>query len=123
MPRMTAEQAMAELEAGTPKFFLTWKTLQLRKARPELFEGAYAAALLEGPDETRAIAFGRGDGLVIAVPRLTTRALGSKPTTLVLPEGEFRNVLTGERIAAGRGGVELGALWARFPVALLERVP
>jgi (1->4)-alpha-D-glucan 1-alpha-D-glucosylmutase len=123
MPQMTPEQAMAELDAGTPKFYLSWKVLQLRKNRPELFDGEYAAVALDGPDETRAIAFRRGGGLVIAAPRLTTHALGGKPTALSLPDGEFLNVLTGERIPAGRGMVELGALWARFPVALLERVP
>jgi (1->4)-alpha-D-glucan 1-alpha-D-glucosylmutase len=53
------------------------------------------------------------------VPRLTCGATWHE-TTAEVPNGNWRNVLTGERIASQE--LRLGELWREFPVALLERV-
>jgi (1->4)-alpha-D-glucan 1-alpha-D-glucosylmutase len=42
-----------------------------------------------------------------------------RDTSLELPEGRWKNELTGDEVRGGRAMV--GALLARFPVALLSR--
>ncbi|HSB53240.1 MAG TPA: hypothetical protein VLD58_02755 [Gemmatimonadales bacterium] len=54
------------------------------------------------------------------VPRLVWSPGGDwQDTTIECPDGDWRNVLTGDRLAGGR--LLLAALLSRFPVALLER--
>jgi (1->4)-alpha-D-glucan 1-alpha-D-glucosylmutase len=121
LPRLTPEEAMQELEVGTPKFFVTWKTLQLRKQRPALFDGPYQPLALVGPDSERALAYLRGKQLAVAVRRFSSRGEhADKATALRLPSGSWRNVMTGERLTSAQDGVELATLFGRFPVALLE---
>jgi (1->4)-alpha-D-glucan 1-alpha-D-glucosylmutase len=59
----------------------------------------------------------------VVVPRLvvglTERGWGG--TTVALPEGRWRNELTGDEVEGG--AVRVGELLARFPVALLTKVP
>jgi (1->4)-alpha-D-glucan 1-alpha-D-glucosylmutase len=122
MPEMSPEQSMQELALGTPKFWLTWRVLQLRSKQPQLFAGSYEPLALKGPDEARALGFVRNGRLAVVVPRLSASGeLTAKPTLVGLPEGSWRNALTGERVESTTVGASLQALWARFPVALLQR--
>jgi (1->4)-alpha-D-glucan 1-alpha-D-glucosylmutase len=54
-------------------------------------------------------------------PRLTFNLAGDWCGTAVeIPDGQWRNVLTGENLMGG--GARISDLLRRFPVALLERV-
>jgi (1->4)-alpha-D-glucan 1-alpha-D-glucosylmutase len=57
-------QAGAEPTAETEKLYLTWKALELRARRPEVFAGGYEPVDL-GPD---VCAFVRGGEILVAVP-------------------------------------------------------
>jgi (1->4)-alpha-D-glucan 1-alpha-D-glucosylmutase len=66
------------------------------------------------------LGFVRGDRVVTVVPRSSARLGGDwHDTTLVLPPGAWRNVLTGESVVGG--DVRVGSSLRRFPTALLVR--
>ena len=114
------EEAMARSEDGGPKLWLIHRLLQHRHRHPELYqEVAYAPLVGDGPEADRIVAFAR-DGLLVVVPRLLVGLRkGWQSTTLELPNGTWTNVLTDEAGLAGR--VEVEALLARVPVAVLQR--
>ncbi len=103
---------------GEAKLYLIARTLELRRRLPECFDarGAYTALAVIGEEQKRVVAFQRGARVITIAPRLTlSLPLGWRDTQVVLPEGRFRNVLTGD--AVDGGGLE--QLLRRFPVALL----
>jgi (1->4)-alpha-D-glucan 1-alpha-D-glucosylmutase len=113
---------------GRIKLFVTWKTLGLRSAKRETFKaGAYTPLQADSPN---VVAFMRGEEVIVAVPRLTTKLApaGTPPvgevwgsSTLSLPvTGTWRNIYTGDAIEL-RGGTRLAEVFARFPVAALVR--
>ncbi|HEY8555284.1 MAG TPA: malto-oligosyltrehalose synthase [Burkholderiales bacterium] len=125
------------IEDGRAKLYVTWRALRLRRARAELFrDGEYLPLATQGSCAGHVCAFARrdADGLVVtAVPRLTFRlAGGSCPlgavwadTRIEVPAaGGYANVLTGEALRAQSDGerswLEASAVFAAFPVALLE---
>jgi (1->4)-alpha-D-glucan 1-alpha-D-glucosylmutase len=116
----TAEDALAGADEGLPKLWLIRAALALRARRPAAFGagGAYVPLAARGPKAEHAVAFARGADVISVVPRLVI-GLGADwcGTTLDLPGGEWRNVLTDEPAS---GTVALQELLARFPVALLE---
>jgi (1->4)-alpha-D-glucan 1-alpha-D-glucosylmutase len=114
------EAVLAEMERGTPKLFVVWKTLQLRKHQPKLFDGAYQRLQVTGADASHVVAYARDRALITVVPRLNVDAKPEqRKASVLLPEGRYRNVLTGESVAGAASPVS--QLWARFPVALLVR--
>jgi len=125
------EELLGRLEDGwlpdagdeAAKLHLVRTVLTLRRDRPELFRG-YRPLHADGPAAEHAVAFGRGaDQQLVAVatrlPLGLDRAGGWRDTVLILPggAGEWTDLLTGERVA----DTGLGALLARYPVALLLR--
>ena len=121
-PDTAAVQMMQRAEEGLPKMWTIHKALQLRRERPECFGAgaAYAPLELYGDKHDYAIAFVRGNAVATVVPRLTVKLAGSwKDTTLALPEGRWRNLLSGVWIDGG--SVSLKSLLRDFPVALLMR--
>ncbi|MDF3298513.1 malto-oligosyltrehalose synthase [Streptomyces tropicalis] len=103
---------------------VTAAALRLRARRPEVFGGAatYAPLPAEGVAADHCLAFARSGRVVTAVTRLSLRlaeAGGWRGTRLPLPPGRWADVL-----APGRefeGGAAAEELFARLPVALLER--
>ena len=79
----------AEPTRETMKLHVISRALALRARRPEAFEGAYTP-LDAGPD---VCAFTRGDGEVLVVVALREPEPGA---VIDVPEGTYRNVLTGE---------------------------
>jgi (1->4)-alpha-D-glucan 1-alpha-D-glucosylmutase len=118
--RMTARQVMAELPSGAPKQWLIWKTLALRKQRPELFAGAYCRLHVSGADAQRVIAFARGDGVISVVPRFNQRPAEACDAHVHLPAGDYRDVLS-DAAVSGAVPVSARVLFTDFPVALLTR--
>jgi (1->4)-alpha-D-glucan 1-alpha-D-glucosylmutase len=68
------------------------------------------------------VAFDRG-GVVAVATRLPAGLArdGWGDTALQLPNGAWRDLLTGERIVSDVAGVAVDVLLARLPVALLVR--
>ncbi|MFI9545584.1 malto-oligosyltrehalose synthase [Streptomyces sp. NPDC052016] len=108
-----------------PKDGVTAAALRLRRRRPEVFgeSATYEPLTAEGPAAEHCLAFARSGESVTAVTRLSLRlaeAGGWRDTRLALPPGRWADVLDGGREFTGHARVE--ELFARLPVALLERV-
>ncbi|MEV6182540.1 malto-oligosyltrehalose synthase [Streptomyces sp. NPDC052015] len=108
-----------------PKDEVTAAALRLRRRRPEVFgeSATYEPLTAEGPAAEHCLAFARSGESVTAVTRLSLRlaeAGGWRDTRLALPPGRWADVLDGGREFTGHARVE--ELFARLPVALLERV-
>ncbi|MBK7580293.1 MAG: malto-oligosyltrehalose synthase [Myxococcales bacterium] len=119
---MSAETALARSNEGLPKFLVTARALALRKRAPEHFVGAaYEPVLASGPRADRVVAFMRSDRVLTLAPRLCLGVAerGWQDTTLSVPRGSWRDVLSGQSWHAGEHRV--AELLGRFPVALLER--
>ncbi|HEX2064883.1 MAG TPA: malto-oligosyltrehalose synthase, partial [Acidimicrobiales bacterium] len=118
---MGPEEAWRRADEGAPKLLVTHRALHLRRRRPELFgpDGAYRPLSAHGAKRHHVVAFSRADRSVTVVPRLVL-GLGADwgDTSVALPTGRWRNLLTGEEV--GEGEVAAKDLLGRFPVALLE---
>jgi (1->4)-alpha-D-glucan 1-alpha-D-glucosylmutase len=120
---ISPEEILARMDEGLPKMWVIHQGLHLRRRRPEVFGGAggYRCLLARGAKADHVVAFSRADEAVTVVPRLVIRLGGDwGETALDLPEGRWRNELTGEE--TGGGTCRVADLLARFPVALLARV-
>jgi len=117
-----AARVMERAEDGMPKMWVIHQALHLRREHPEWFgaESSYAPLIVEGARADHVVAYLRGDSVATIVPRWTTKVLGGWRDTLVmLPQGVWRNVLTGAAMPGGR--VVMRNLLREFPVALLVR--
>ncbi len=117
--RGLSDRAAADVagDLSQAKLWTIRRILAIRKRAPELFDGAYRALHAAGPHAHRVFAFSRGEDLVTVVPRLSAGAEGWRDTTLELPEGSWRDVLS-ERTVAG-GTVPVALVWTALPVAVL----
>jgi (1->4)-alpha-D-glucan 1-alpha-D-glucosylmutase len=104
---------------GESKLWTIWRSLAVRRARPECFDarGTYIPLDVEGEERQRVVAFVRGSAVVTVAPRLTFSLEAWGDTRVRLPPGSFVNALTGQEVQSGH----LGPLLQRFPVALLVR--
>jgi (1->4)-alpha-D-glucan 1-alpha-D-glucosylmutase len=124
---------LARLDAGErprelddEKLLVVSRALRLRRDHPEWFVGAACTYVPVATTTGNALAVGRGDAdgvqAVAVVTRLSVslqRYGGWRDHTAALPEGRWRDVLTG-RVLDG-GSVPLAALLSDLPVALLVR--
>ena len=138
--RTLARELVEGWEDGRIKMHVVQRALLLRAALPRVFGGgAYLPLAAEGPGAEHVVAFARtaaGAAAITLVPRLAaglTRERGFavpeardfRGTRIPLPAelaGRWRNVLTGEELRADDGGLDAEAVFASFPVALLERL-
>lgn len=122
LPELDPGAVLAELSAGTPKLWLIWKVLGVRRRRPEWVDADYAGLAVEGPHASHVIAFRRGSALATIVPRrFAAGELRDREALVKLAPGTWRSVLTDQRIIVTDSGAPVSALWSQFPVALLER--
>ena len=100
------------------KLLVTSRALRLRRARPEWFAGGYEPLAATGPAAGHAVAFRRGQAITVAtrLPVGLRRRGGWQDTALLLPAGDWADLLTG---TVHRGAAAMTALTARLPVALL----
>jgi (1->4)-alpha-D-glucan 1-alpha-D-glucosylmutase len=118
---LSAQEAWCLRESGLPKLWLIQKVLALRRRQPGLFgsSGAYEPLAVSGANASHVLAFMRGRGAAVVVPRLVGGFDGNWSDTKVdLPEGRWLNALTDLPVESE----SMGELTALFPVALLERV-
>jgi len=127
---------------GLTKFYLTWKTLNLRKQHATLFQqGDYLPLAVLGAKANHLVAFARREGssaAIVAVPRMCARLLVNgatspaqsglwEDTRIELPpelsKSRYRNALTAELLrpekAGDSGFLRASFLLGNFPVALL----
>jgi (1->4)-alpha-D-glucan 1-alpha-D-glucosylmutase len=112
--------ARTSLDAG--KLLVSSQALRLRRARPAWFTGGYEPLSAGGTGRDHAVAFIRSGQCVTVATRLPAglrRKGGWQDTALLLPPGQWRDVLTGAVHAGDE--VPLAALTAALPVALLAR--
>jgi (1->4)-alpha-D-glucan 1-alpha-D-glucosylmutase len=114
------------LDLNAEKLLVTSRALRLRRDQPGWFTGAQAWYRPLATSSGSALAFARGDeagpGAVTVVTRLPValeRHGGWGSHTVVLPDGGWRDLLTGRDHPGG--SVPLADLLQRLPVALLAR--
>jgi (1->4)-alpha-D-glucan 1-alpha-D-glucosylmutase len=122
MGAMDVRQVMERSDEGLPKLWVVHEALQLRKEHPEWFGAgaAYSPVAAEGAHSERVIAYRRGESVLTVVPRWSHAAEAWGETAIVVPEGRWKNRLTGAEVAGGR--VLVDELLETFPVALLARL-
>jgi (1->4)-alpha-D-glucan 1-alpha-D-glucosylmutase len=108
-------------ETGAAKLLVVSRVLRARRDHPEWFAG-YEPVEVTGTAADHVVAFDRG-GAVSVATRLPVGLArdGWGDTALQLPNGAWRDVLTGARVVSDVAGVPVHALLTRLPVALLVR--
>lgn len=121
METMGVQQVMERMEDGLPKLWVVRRALELRREHPEWFgaEAEYVPVKAQGPGAERVIAYRRGAGVMTVAPRWSHAAEAWGQTTVEVPEGRWRDRMTGVEIKGGR--VRVQDLLSEFPVALLAR--
>jgi (1->4)-alpha-D-glucan 1-alpha-D-glucosylmutase len=120
---LSPEEIMLRSDEGLPKLWLIRQVLHLRRDRSELFgpEGSYRPLSAKGAKPGHLIAYIRGEGAITLAPRLVMKLTGDwGDTSIELPSGEWRNILTDE-VVGGGPPVEVAQILARFPVGFLVR--
>ena len=116
------EEILRRADTGLPKLWVTYCALQLRRQHPDWFgdEAEYIPIFAAGARAENVVAFRRDAQVATIFPRWPLKTGDSwGGTTIELPEGQWRNILTGDAVAGGR--VRVQALLRRFPVALLVK--
>ncbi|ADB29857.1 malto-oligosyltrehalose synthase [Kribbella flavida DSM 17836] len=119
-------ERLARLDGGSPpkdladeKLLVTSRALRLRRQHPDAFAGSYTPL----PTSTgHAVAFARADAVITLATRLPValhRLGGWGDSRVVLPDGDWQDVLTGRSV--GSGAARIDELLAELPVALLAR--
>jgi (1->4)-alpha-D-glucan 1-alpha-D-glucosylmutase len=116
---------LARLDAGEPprdlddgKLLVVSRALRLRREHPEWFgAGSSYEPLLLG-DSPHAVAFARSGQVVTVAARLSLGLDDDVDSTVPLPDGQWRDLLTGSTYD---GPSHLGDLLGALPVALLVR--
>ena len=135
------------LDAGSPaadldteKLLVTSRALRLRRDHPDWFSGGYAPVAASGQAAAHVVAFQRGHAIIVAtrLPTGLRQRGGWADTALDVPEGRWRDVLTGAvhdgprpllsdilgrgggvGASFGRGGGVGASTALRLPVAIL----
>jgi (1->4)-alpha-D-glucan 1-alpha-D-glucosylmutase len=112
------EEALAHLDDGGAKLWLVHHLLQHRRRDPTAFDdGRYEPIAARGDKVRHVLGFER-DRVVVLVPRLLVGlAEDWGDTTVRIPDGDWVDLLTGDRVAPGHQPV--AQLTSRFPVVVL----
>ncbi|WP_193614242.1 malto-oligosyltrehalose synthase [Nocardioides lijunqiniae] len=104
-------------DLGVDKLLVTTRALTLRRDRPELFT-SYVPVSASGAAADHVVAFDRGGAIAVAtrLPVGLAARGGWGDTTLALPEGRWRDVISGRVVSA-----EVADILATLPVALLVK--
>jgi len=106
-------------ETGAAKLWVTMQGLRARREHAELFTG-YEPLRASGPGADHLVAFDRGGAVTLAtrLPVALAASGGWLDTSVALPEGTYRDALTGRELT---GRVQVAETLDRYPVALLLR--
>lgn len=116
-------------DEGLAKMRVTARALTVRRSSPQAFgtHSTYTPLYAEGPASRNLVAYARGTSedpfaVVVLVPRLVLGdAHAWSGTRLKLSQGSWDEVLWGRPPVAGPW-LEVGEVFQRYPLALLERV-
>jgi (1->4)-alpha-D-glucan 1-alpha-D-glucosylmutase len=117
---LRAEEIMRRADSGLPKLWVAHRALTLRREHPEWFgaEAAYEPLRANGAKAAHAVGIVRAGRVAVVVPRWNIRRGDSwAGTTIDIPGGTWRNLLTADSVEGGR--LRMQTLLQRFPVALL----
>jgi (1->4)-alpha-D-glucan 1-alpha-D-glucosylmutase len=118
--RLDVKQVWSRMDEGLPKLWTTYHALRVRRQHPDCFaeRGGYMPFRARGPKAAHVVAYLRGASVLAVAPRLIVK-LASKwgDTTLKVPEGNWKNELSGQQFTGGE--VKVSDLLDAFPVALL----
>lgn len=120
---LTAVQERAPATLGEEKLFVTHRICDLRRRRPEAFVGEAAHYRPLASTTGYLVAYQRGDDVVVLATRLAgaLNALGGfQDHTVALPDGRWRDVLTGSVVDGGL--VRVADVVTAYPCAVFERV-
>jgi (1->4)-alpha-D-glucan 1-alpha-D-glucosylmutase len=137
-----ASELARKWQDGRVKLYAIWKTLTLRRERPELFsKGDFLELKASGPYTEHILAILRHhkrDWALLVTPRFLARAQGTaanggsgtlwNDTRVELPSSapsSWENIFTGEKISSASGqqkSIDAGEALLHFPVALLAGV-
>lgn len=145
-----ADELLETSYDGRIKLYVIWRTLAMRHSSCNVFtQGEYHSIDVEGARQDHVCAFARRAGdeadpeteVLVIVPRLVLRLMDGEQQPPLGPSvwgrswlnlshvqvGQtYRNVYTGEMLKvkeyAGTPGLPLSMVFARFPIAVLERV-
>jgi (1->4)-alpha-D-glucan 1-alpha-D-glucosylmutase len=120
---MPAEEIMRLADGGLPKLWVAHRALTLRRDHPEWFgeDAAYEPIAASGPNSAHVLGFLRASRVVVVVPRWNLKRGDSwAGTTIEIPEGTWRNLLTDDVLPGGR--LRIQSLLHRFPVALIQKL-
>ncbi|MCG7391530.1 malto-oligosyltrehalose synthase [Microvirga sp. ACRRW] len=129
------ETLLAHWHDGRIKQQLVAALLKSRTEAPQLYaDGDYRPIAVEGERASHVIAYLREHGdesLAVIAPRLWSSLEGAEHlhldpavwqhTFAALPQGRWKNVITGEAIEVGAGQQPLGKILSPFPFAVLKQ--
>jgi malto-oligosyltrehalose synthase/malto-oligosyltrehalose trehalohydrolase len=110
-------------DPGEAKLLLCHLALTTRRDHPDWFT-SYTPLPAHGSAADHLLAFDRGGAIAVAtrLPVGLAAAGGWGDTVLPLPDGRWRDLMTGRRVRVDeRGATAVAELLARYPVALLVR--
>jgi (1->4)-alpha-D-glucan 1-alpha-D-glucosylmutase len=137
-PGAKLDGLLANLADGRAKLYVLWRLLQLRKSHEALYsDGSYSGVRVTGGQAKSVVSFARrheGHCAITVAPRLVA-TLGIRDGQLpcgaevwgdtrvdlpFLKDGAtLRNVMTGEDLVVHGGGLDVAAILAKFPTAVL----
>ena len=119
---LAPEAILQRASTGLPKLWVAYQALRLRRDHPEWFRAGaeYRPLTARGSKTAHFIAYLRAESVAVLAPRWPVKLSGSwSNTTIELPSGSWRNLLTGDTVRGGQLRVQ--SLLQRFPVALLVK--
>lgn len=126
LEHLQPEAVLARMDEGLPKLWIIRTALALRQERPDLLDGSatYEPLAAQGRCADHLVAYVRGGGVVVVVPRWTTQLFEGNcftwsNTELTLPPGTWRSRFEPARTFSG--AVALAQLLGTVPVALLVK--
>lgn len=122
LEHLSPEEIWERRDDGLPKLWTLRQALAARREQSAAFgaRGAYTPLAATGERATHLVAFLRGESVITLAPRLVIGLGGDwRDTTIELPEGQWRNTLTGDTFNGG--ALALADALRRFPVALLVK--
>ena len=119
---MSTEEILKRMDEGVPKLWLIFRALHLRREHPAWFGkgSAHIPMLIDGAAREYLVGYLRGENVAVLAPRWNLKHEGNfGSTTVELPHGSWKNILTGELLEGGT--VRAQNILKRFPVALIVR--
>ena len=117
---IAVEEILNRMDSGLPKLWVLHRALKLRREQPEYFgpgRRLYSAYDHGTKSRSRRSRSSRGS-IATIVPRWNLKLADNwSGTSIHLPNGRWRNLLTDDRLTAAT--VPMQTLLQRFPVALL----